>query len=708
MKKIKLVLLKFFFILVFIWSLFDYSPKILFADKLFLNDGREYSGRLLNIAGCELTFIMPDSQDTASFKLSEIKSINLQKLRKYNNISNVDELKNSDPVIKKYFGVEISADSFPDASSATLYSKTEYIHLNNDLYKIKSVLLKKILRKRAESEGTNSYYYYSNYDSPSIEFALSANEYGIVKHLDDNALKDEAIYSGQLYNNLKRLRFSLPETKEGSYIYYSTETIRKYDSFSFPFYISQIFKENEPIIFKCVSLNIPENKEIEYFLNDSSQIKISETISGGRKILEFSVENSDAFSEEENMPPLTEIFPSLIISEKNQWKNIIKHFSAEFQKKINNNKSLDLILKHLNIDNLSAVKKLSAIYDFTVKNFETEQIPPQYWKYGFYDLDILSRYMSGNYFDKILFLSALLKKAGLKPSFVLCKTSESGKLSGAVNLREFNFALCKIKINEQTYYLAPFDKTAPLGTFPSELHNTEALEILPDGNFLFMKLPADNKLESNGIYKNIVMKLNENNSAICEETVKFYGNASINIRTIVFLNQDEIKKMFEKTVAEIHNNAELIDYSTSEHSSDSNEFVIKYKYSIKNYAITAGDKIKCFRIPGEVQNGFEFNNTKRTFDIKWFGNEFSRITCSVSIPANFKIYYLPEKFSLSFSDIAVKSEYEFQNDKISFISEFSRKTDFIEKSNYAGLRNLYLNSAINSQEWIVLSQKTNQ
>ncbi|HPN31286.1 MAG TPA: DUF3857 domain-containing protein [bacterium] len=706
MLKIKQFILKTFFASIFATLIFGYCSQTLNADKLFLNDGREYSGRLLNITGGEMTFIMADSPDSASFKLSEINSINLQKLRKYHNISRVDELKNSDSVIKKYFDVEISADSFPDAGSATLYSKTEYIHLNGDSYKIKSVILKKILRKRAESEGTNSYYYYSSYDSPSIEFALSVNEYGIVKHLDDNALKDEALYSGQLYNNLKRLRFSLPETKEGSYIYYSTETIRKYDESAFPFYISQIFKEKEPIIYKCVSINIPADKEIEYFVNDSGQIKISKSIAGARKILEFSVENSDAFSEEEYMPPLIEIFPSLIVSEKNQWKNIAGNFLNEYQKKINNNKALDFILENLKINNLSNEKKMSAIYDFTVKNFETEGIPPQYWKYGFYDLDILVRYMSGNYFDKILFLSALLKKSGLNPSFVLCKSGESGKLSGAVNLREFNFALCKIRINDKIYFLAPFDKTAPLGTFPSELHNTEALEISPDGNFAFFKLPSDNKLESNGIHKNIVMKLNENNSAVCEETVKFYGNASINMRTIVFLNQSEINKMFEKTVAAIHNNAELIDYSVSEHSSDSNEFIIKYKYSIKNYAITAGDKIKCFRIPGAVQSGFEFNNTERTFDIKWFGNEFNKTTCSVSIPEKFKIYYLPEKFSSTFSDIEINSEYSFRNNEISFISEFSRKTGFIKKSDYDGLRSIYLNSAIYSQEWIVLSQKS--
>ncbi|MBP7653008.1 DUF3857 domain-containing protein [Candidatus Dependentiae bacterium] len=675
------------------------------ADILLLNDGREYSGKISEIKNDILFFEIPDSEEKLKFHLSEVKTVNLQKQRKWHIYSNIKDIAANDEILKKYTETEISADSYPNAGIITLYSNTEYKQITGNTYKIKYTVLKKILQKRGESQGINNYYYYSLYDSPSIEFAISINDKGIVKHLDDNALKDEEIYSEQLYNNLKRLRFSLPETKPGSYIYYSTETIRKYDSYIFPFYINQIFREAEPVIFKNISIDIPESKEINYFVNDTSVIKININNFKGRKILEFSAENLDQYYEEQNIPPYREVLPSLVATEKKTWDEIVYNFANIFYSKLEKNNYLTFINESLKIQEKTSFEKLSAIYDFMLKNFETFSISPLNWNYGFYDLKVLSNSMSGNYFDKILFMMALLKNEGIESHFVLCRTGESGKISMTANLKEFNKAICKVQIQDKTYFLAPFDKTSPIGNIPFELHNTEAVEILNQKEYKFIKLPESKTIENDGIHKKIFIKIRNDNFIECEETIKFHGNFSIDMRSAVLMNNEEIKKMFENMVSSIHNNAELLEYRLGENNSDSNEFVINYKYSIRNYCISAGDKIKCFRVPGVVQTGFDFNKTDRDFDIKWYGNEFHKIEAEIILPENYNIYYIPEKLNISFKDISFTGKYDVNEGCINYNSDFSRKTDYIEKSNYSELRNLYLSMAVYSQEWIVLSKK---
>ena len=256
-------------------------------------------------------------------------------------------------------------------------------------------------------------------------------------------------------------------------------------------------------------------------------------------------------------------------------------------------------------------------------------------------------------------------------------------------IRQFDGCMCRITIDGKKYFLAPYNITMPFGAIPAEFQNTTGAEIAKNISNLnekkyilnFFKIPAADSIELNGFKKRITVNINSDDSVDVSETNDFYGNVSVGIRTIALKSEEEQLKYFEQSVAEIENNAELKDYSFSENKSDTLLFSVSQSYTIKDYILSASDRIKSFRVPGMNSGGFKFSDTERNFDIKWRGYEFSNITATINFPENYEVYFVPtaEKLQIANMPFEYKRNFTQENNRIIFESDFFRKTDFLEK-----------------------------
>jgi len=692
------------------------------ADVLLLNDGSEYKGKLLKITENTVFFnTSGDSVIEASIDL--IKKIDLQKQRLWSDKKMASEI--TDPVFEKYYNFKIDSSKFKDPGCYYIYWNTEYKHISGSRWKITQTMLKKILKKRSESEGIVNYYYFDEYDTPSILFAFSIDPAGNLHHLDDNAMRSESLISIPQYENIRRYRFSLPETKEGAYIFYRTETIREYNDSKMPFYVQQAFREAEPVIHKSITIDVPDSMPIIYYLTDASAVRSEPVENNKRRIFNFVTENIEGYISEENMPPAVKIFPTLYAGLEKNWNTAAKNFSREFYEKFYGSeiskkdeyKKLQPLFDRIGVsEKATQLEKAHKIYDFILKNIDYADVQPDYYGFTFNNFDLLLKTMTGNQFDKTLILIGLLKIAGIDADFVLCKSSARDQLINNIPvIRQFDGCLCRIKIDDLEYFLAPYNMTMPFGSIPSGYQNTTGAIIeenkmnqnMERPQFKFIKIPAADSVYKNGYKKLIIMNVNSDDSIDAAEINEFYGNASVQARTITLQSEEEQKKYFEQSVAGIENNAELKDYSFSENLSDTLLFTIKQSYKIKDYVLSASDVIKAFRIPGMSAGGFKFSDTDRRFDIKWYGYEFSIIHAQINFPENYEVYFLPaaEKIEIPEAAIAYNRSFFKIDNNIVFETQFSRKSDFLDKKNYDSLRSFYENIAKKSEDWIVIIKK---
>ncbi len=693
-----------FFCLIIISA--SISNSSLKADVLLLNDGREYKGKLKIIKENSVLFTA-ENDSNIIISPTAVKSINLQKIRQWSDKKKITEI--NDNIINQYYNLKIDSLKFKDPGIYNLYSNILYKNIKANRWEITKTVFKKILKKRSEAEGIVSYYYYDKFDTPLIICAFSIDSEGNLHHLDDNALRSESIINNPQYENLRRYRFSLPETKTGAYFYYQTKIIRDYDNDKMPFYIQQIFSEPEPVIHKSIDINIPESMKINYSLNLKDTIKSSITKKNNRINYSFSVDYIEGYINEENMPPSEKIFPSINIALTDDWQRIFSGFYNGLEKQLKNYWKIKDIFDKIGINkNASELQKARKIYDFVIKNFDYIPVEPDYFSYMFNDIETLKKTMYGNSFDKTLFLMCLLKNAGINANFIMCKNSNENILNKNIPvIRQFDGSLCKIEINGEKIFLAPFNQTMPFGVIPQVYHNTEAVELFSKNKYNYLTIPAAQNIYDDGYLKKMKIKLNDDDSIEVDEIYEFYGNSSVSPRSIVLSSEEEQKKYFEETVSNIDNNAELIDYSFSENNIDTRLFIMRQNYKIKEYVLSAGKNIRAFRIPCLTSEGFRFSDTKRLYDIKWNGHEFTGIQAEINIPENYDIYFLPAdvKLNIENSNITFNRKFLKTDSIITFISDYYRKTDYVNKQNYHELRSFYETIAKKSEDWIIITLK---
>ncbi|MFC1855459.1 hypothetical protein ACFL2A_02800, partial [Thermodesulfobacteriota bacterium] len=128
------------------------------------------------------------------------------------------------------------------------------------------------------------------------------------------------------------------------------------------------------------------------------------------------------------------------------------------------------------------------------------------------------------------------------------------------------------------------------------------------------------------------------------------------------------------------------------------------EYNIKDYMISAGGKLFAFQLPSLSYSAYGVGKDEREFPL-YFGSLISNDDeYIITLPDNYKIYYMPDKFSHKSEIFDFEASYTQKDNKIIFKSSFKRLKISAEKEAYFDMKKCFEKRADLTKEWIVIER----
>ncbi|HNV71600.1 MAG TPA: DUF3857 domain-containing protein, partial [Candidatus Ozemobacteraceae bacterium] len=186
------------------------------ADVLYLNEGEEHVGRLLEIAGGKIRFQEPGGAEKA-FNASEVTHVLLSQIREGDEISQVASL--TEPMLVQLLASAPQATDFPDSDFITLYRLRDFTFHPDGRVSFMRRRIVKVLKEPGLDEANHSLYYFRDREKLDLDFAHTYNPDGRIYHLTDDALSEETLYPNlPEYDFLNKVKFAMKKVDLGSVV----------------------------------------------------------------------------------------------------------------------------------------------------------------------------------------------------------------------------------------------------------------------------------------------------------------------------------------------------------------------------------------------------------------------------------------------------------------------------------------------------------
>ncbi|MFH1421607.1 MAG: DUF3857 domain-containing protein, partial [Planctomycetota bacterium] len=572
---------------------------------------------------------------------------------------------------------------------------------------------------------TQTFEYLYNCEDAEIDFARTILSDGTLMHLSDNALEVGATFARQPdYNNLRKVRFSLKEVKEGSVIDFRYHIDRKPSQIFYPLFIREYLQSTEPILQKKVIVFAPNDIELSISQNNfGDNITYIKEIDDNQTIYCFEVINSPRFETESNMPPFADVLPNVTIAAKQSlvkedesnpnakeilknigWEEIGREFSKILSRNLVNDEFLKSEIESVVEGKTTSLKKASALYRFVTQQITNLDIVPSQSSYYVHRPSHILTRRQGNSLDKAFLLYAMLKLAGFDVQYLLCAERSSGSFlreSPCISL--LTSPLLLLKIESDIFYLAPFSNNTQFGYIPPNLQGAAAL-LISEQTPEIVEIPVL-QASKEIIKSNTTVTLNEDGSikAKCVQSAK--GQKACGMRELGNLKPIELKQHFEKEISQIDPNATLVSYKTSDLKDLNIPVVIEYEYEISDYALKAGKKLMAFRLPDLYYSASSINKWERNLPLFWSNNSMQSNTITLVIPENYKVRYLPESIQSYTGGVPYsyyRADFKYNSNTIVFNDEYVRESVYESPSSYKTLLDTIKTAARMSNQWIIL------
>jgi hypothetical protein len=649
---------------------------------LYLNKSEEYHGVLLGIAADGTVEFMTEKGEKKKFNRSEVERIEFTKPRKEDFVRNVKGLSSDSEDVKKYFDMNPTAEQYPDSNYLTAFE-----HIDIDLTVpgkavYEKTALYKVLRKGGQFLNSWDFRYLADSEKFEVIYARSISgrkvkvgEDGVEKvdnggeilNLAENALEDGAVNSSiRAYDNLHKVKFALKGVDEGDWVNFCVRKEMKIDALH-PLQIEEHFADFEPMLLKTVMVRVPHgSKEFAFTTLNNATIVHAVISSESADVYEFAAKNTPRVEMEQDLPPLRDIFPTLIISRPAS----PAEFAVEFQKFLDAavpDEKTAAKFKEI-LKKYPGIPPEQAFYFHIQKEFDRVNIPPSDYSWKPHTLEEIMNIGKGNSLD-LTYLYYLMCKFAKLDKVLFCMSapfSQGQCLPDAGALADFMTPLLYLN-NDKPYklstgvYVSMMGEFRPFGYIPSILQGS-AFYIIVDGKAIISKNDVIKERE-NARSTSITAELSEDGSIKVTKKIKTSGSYLEDVRGLSKLKPEELKLYFENMVSAVHSSAKLVSYKPDKAELENRSFIpeIEVVYTIDNYALPAGN-FMAFKLPEIDYTAWEISKRERIFPLWWGYRNLEETEISVSIPNGWKIYYAGEGKSAKAGGKGISYDYAFSTD----------------------------------------------
>ncbi len=534
-------------------------------------------------------------------------------------------------------------EEYPDVPYITLYVEKNYT-LNEDMtWTLTNRTIEKVFKEGGKHRASKATYYLEGNEKIEIDWARVITPEGLVYEVRSSAIKDESINSDYPeYEKLYRKKFAMRFVEVDCILDYQHTRIVDNPEFIREFKIDEVFRSRYPIVQKIVTLTYPKTMEVNIQFNkfDKKFITTSKKEKDDKIILNWTLtEPSENIPIEYNIPFRLDIVPHLYCAVKQDWKTIGNKYYQKLQTKLIYSDDLKIKIEELKSDAKTDENIAQALYNYIIKEMNVIPISTTSYNELPRSLDKIYENNFGNDLELCFLYYGMLLYAGLEADLLWIRPENKGKLRSKVpTFRQLGNILVRVKLDDYVY-ISPLRETANFYNLPSDYHNAPAL-LIKEKKSKLIKI-ASFPPDTDGWRETINAKLTTDGKLEIIEITELFGDYATSYRWNKDLKPKELEQSFQQQVTNIHSNAYLIEYNIANLNNNDIPVKTEIKYEIPEYALTAGEELLVFQLPGIDYGAGWVGQDEREFPIYLNGLEMQSHHFIITLPEGYEIYYLP-------------------------------------------------------------------
>jgi transglutaminase-like putative cysteine protease len=428
----------------------------------------------------------------------------------------------------------------------------------------------------------------------------------------------------------KTLVASLPGVEIGSIVEYSYR--QTYSDRAFVAGRVSL-RDYDPVDRRVVRISAPRGLSLETGQLHADELAFNKTNEGDRTIYEWVATNQPAVQQENHLPPWWSFNPTVFFSSGN-WRDYAKEVRAELERAAGGAKQTNEVTDRLCQELPDTRAKAIAIRDFVVKGIRDagpglNELPVS----AITKADTVLADGYGNTSDRAVLLYAMLRRAGLKPEFLLASWTPRVK-----ELREqllaypaaylFPSVLVRVKVDGDYVLLNDTDQYDPLGAFA---HEDRAGLFLHRGRIRVLTPQESLRSRTETEYD---LQIDADGNAVIRRTTHFYGGDHGARRKFYDeLPPEERRRHYQELLSDISQGAEPVGDLVTDFTTYPG--TVSFAARVPGYAVRDGQYLY-FTLPGTLGNLFGLRADQRTNAFYLAGPMDVRRTTRVHLPPGFQ------------------------------------------------------------------------
>ncbi|MDR0540945.1 MAG: DUF3857 domain-containing protein [Dysgonamonadaceae bacterium] len=536
-----------------------------------------------------------------------------------------------------------------------------------------------------------------------------------------NKLSKEFIFTEDVTENLKRMKFALPSAKAGSVVEYKY-TLRS------PYYYRPEnfqFQRAIPVQYSHFAITVPEyfdfNKETKGYERIQTTTKpVNLTFFlGGRSLTcageETSIEVFDlpALKEESFVWNINDFrtaisfelrqvsIPGVYYKDYSQtWNKIAERLagSENFGKELKNKSLFKAELPAILSSEGSDEEKIRAILDLVRSKVKWND-RSMLW------INNASKALkegTGTSSEMNALLLNALKNAGYEACPVAICLRSRGRLPFTYpSIDNLNYFVVRVTTGDKNYYLDATHSYCDLNVIPTDCMVERALCIF-DNTFEWVNLTT---VGNNSERNNMLLSFNEDGILTGKRVKNYTGECAYSFKNSYENAKDEAE-FIEKT--ETKNDISITEYALEEKRGQTYAFAETYHFTSNNIRLDDNQIVTFVPLLFETMHSNPFKSEERQLPIEFNYPEDDRININITIPAGYAVDEIPqsarffygENNQMEFSYMIQANEYNIQ-----VAYRFTLNTSIIAATDYAGVRDFMAKVYAKCNEVVVLKKR---
>ncbi len=602
------------------------------------------------------------------------------------------------PELKKLIDAVPDHSKFPNASYYIITDSTVVRKTQSGWVK-EVYFLAKAYNFRGKKQLSNyKVFYNADYQTVEILRARTINSDGVspVDSTEINDITAPGYSDATKYGRFTQRVISLPAFEEGSVIEIHYKVITNKD-FPVPFGGMEVLVGDQPA------------RKVYYAVSSDVGTVNYKSVSGAPKpkvaggVVSWTITDYEGADMESQMPPLREIFPTILYSTSRNWTDETEFIAGLFAPKAVPDSAVSALAESL-ASGKSDREAMERILYYIQEKFNKISLNPNVVGYRPNEAGVVLKNGYGDSRDLSALLIAMLKAVGIEARPVLIEDN-GAKIFNLPTVHQFSKMVVKAKVDGKWIFLDPSAEYAPPGHIGAA-HGEKALVIAPGIESLVNVPPF--KPDDNRVIYDYKLTLDPNGNMTGTVITTAYGDLAGSIRAMFrHAKRSKKKQKIERAVSNLTDGARVSgEFTLDGMDANTGEARVEIPFAVDNYLVTQKD-MAIFWLPHSPFQIFHIADVsaeKRKFPLFVGIPETFEKNFSIEIPEGYRVVYVPPTVNLknNVGEMEITSQYGKHTCQISV--KFSYNSKRISPEDYEKLRNL-LRSVTSKKYRLVLLEK---